>query len=220
MMNFIDFQLILDNFWFVLSGLPYTLGIALASFSTGLVLGFFISRARMSANWLLAGPARFYISIMRGVPMIVVLFVLYFGLPFYGIELPALLCSYLAFSMVSAAYISEIFRSAVQAVDSGQWEAARALGLKDWTIVRKIILPQAIRIAIPPLGNVILDMIKATSLMAMITVQDIFQNAKIVGGRELDYMSMYILVALVYWLLCLIFEILQNQLEKKLAVYS
>ena len=79
-MNFIDFQLILDNFWFVFSGLPYTLGIALTSFLTGLVLGFFISRARMSDTSILSSLARFYISIMRGVPMIVVLFVLYFGL--------------------------------------------------------------------------------------------------------------------------------------------
>ena len=176
-MNFVDFQLILDNFWFVFSGLPYTLGIALTSFMSGLVLGFFISRARMSDTSILSSLARFYISIMRGVPMIVVLFVLYFGLPFYGVELPALFCSYIAFSLVSAAYISEIFRASIQAVDKGQWEAARALGLKEWTILSKVILPQAIRIAIPPLGNVILDMIKSTSLMAMITVQDIFQNA-------------------------------------------
>ncbi|KXT83912.1 Cystine transport system permease protein [Streptococcus sp. DD11] len=219
-MNVIDFRLIVDQFWFVFSGIPYTLGVALTSFLTGLVLGFFISRARMSKSSLLSALARFYISVMRGVPMIVVLFVLYFGLPFYGVELPALLCSYLAFSLVSAAYISEIFRASMQAVDQGQWEAARALGLKNWTIVRKIILPQAIRIAIPPLGNVVLDMIKSTSLMAMITVQDIFQKAKIVGGRELDYMSMYVLVAFIYWLLCYGFEILQARLEKKLRIYS
>lgn len=219
-MNFVDFQLILDNFWFVFSGLPYTLGIALTSFMTGLVLGFFISRARMSDTSILSSLARFYISIMRGVPMIVVLFVLYFGLPFYGVELPALFCSYIAFSLVSAAYISEIFRASIQAVDKGQWEAARALGLKEWTILSKVILPQAIRIAIPPLGNVILDMIKSTSLMAMITVQDIFQNAKIVGGRELDYMSMYVLVAFIYWLLCYGFEIIQSRLEKRLSIYK
>ena len=152
--------------------------------------------------------------------MIVVLFVLYFGLPFYGVELPALFCSYIAFSLVSAAYISEIFRASIQAVDKGQCEAARALGLKEWTIISKVILPQAIRIAIPPLGNVILDMIKSTSLMAMITVQDIFQNAKIVGGRELDYMSMYVLVAFIYWLLCYVFEIIQSRLEKRLSAYK
>ena len=121
---------------------------------------------------------------MRGVPMIVVLFMLYFGLPYLNIQMPALLCAYIGFSLVSSAYISEIFRSAILAVDDGQWEAAKSLGLPIFKVIRYIILPQAFRIAIPPLGNVMLDMIKSSSLAAMITVPDIFQNAKIVGGRE------------------------------------
>ncbi|MEN4359054.1 amino acid ABC transporter permease, partial [Streptococcus pyogenes] len=159
-----------------------------------------------------------YISIMRGVPMIVVLFVLYFGLPYYGLELPALLCAYLGFSMVSAAYISEVFRSSIEAIDKGQWEAAKALGLPYALMVKKIILPQAFRIAVPPLGNVIIDMVKSSSLAAMITVPDIFQNAKIIGGREWDYMSMYILVAFIYWLIAFLLERYQEFLENKLAL--
>ncbi|MDO4666835.1 MAG: amino acid ABC transporter permease [Streptococcus sp.] len=218
-MQFIDFKLMIDKFWFVFSGIPYTLGIAIPSFITGLILGFLLSRARASKKKPLSFLARSYISIMRGVPMLVVLFVLYFGLPFYQIELPPLLCAYLAFSSVSAAYISEIFRSSIQAIDSGQWEAARALGIKDWVILRKIILPQAIRVAIPPLGNVILDMIKTTSLTAMITIPDIFQNAKNVGGYTLDYMSMYVLVAFIYWLLCYCFERIQAQIEKHFKIF-
>ncbi|OAC75918.1 amino acid ABC transporter permease, partial [Streptococcus pyogenes] len=159
-----------------------------------------------------------YISIMRGVPMIVVLFVLYFGLPYYGLELPALLCAYLGFSMVSAAYISEVFRSSIEAIDKGQWEAAKALGLPYALMVKKIILPQAFRIAVPPLGNVIIDMVKSSSLAAMITVPDIFQNAKIIGGREWDYMSMYILVAFIYWIIAFLLERYQEFLENKLAL--
>ena len=155
---------------------------------------------------------------MRGVPMIVVLFVLYFGLPYYGLELPALLCAYLGFSMVSAAYISEVFRSSIEAIDKGQWEAAKALGLPYPLMVKKIILPQAFRIAVPPLGNVIIDMVKSSSLAAMITVPDIFQNAKIIGGREWDYMSMYILVAFIYWLIAFLLERYQEFLENKLAL--
>ncbi|ESU91233.1 putative inner membrane amino-acid ABC transporter, permease protein YecS [Streptococcus pyogenes GA03455] len=161
---------------------------------------------------------RAYISIMRGVPMIVVLFVLYFGLPYYGLELPALLCAYLGFSMVSAAYISEVFRSSIEAIDKGQWEAAKALGLPYALMVKKIILPQAFRIAVPPLGNVIIDMVKSSSLAAMITVPDIFQNAKIIGGREWDYMSMYILVAFIYWIIAFLLERYQEFLENKLAL--
>lgn len=218
-MIFIDFQLIQKSFLFVLTGLPYTIGISGLSFLTGVILGTMISFMKTSKRKLLVFIASVYISIMRGIPMIVVLFMLYFGLPYLGLEMPALLCAYLGFSVVSSAYISEIFRSAILAVDVGQWEAAKSLGLPNKKIIWHIILPQAFRIAIPPLGNVMLDMIKSSSLAAMITVPDIFQNAKIVGGREWDYMSMYVLVAFIYWVLCFLFEIFQNYLEKNLRVY-
>lgn len=217
-MSFINFKLMIDNLGFVLTGLPYTLGIAGLSFVTGLILGLFLALMRRSKFKLLQGFVQVYVSIMRGVPMIVVLFMLYFALPYFGIQLPALLCAYIGFSTVSSAYISEIFRSSIAAIDFGQWEAARALGLPQRIIVQKVILPQAIRIAIPPLGNVVVDMIKSSSLAAMITVPDIFQNARIVGGREWDYMSMYVLVALIYWSLCVLFERFQNYLEKRLVL--
>ncbi|MFS1665029.1 amino acid ABC transporter permease [Streptococcus pyogenes] len=214
----INIPLMKDSLGFVLSGLPYTLGISLLSFFTGLFLGLGLALLGRSCQPLIHYLVRAYISIMRGVPMIVVLFVLYFGLPYYGLELPALLCAYLGFSMVSAAYISEVFRSSIEAIDKGQWEAAKALGLPYALMVKKIILPQAFRIAVPPLGNVIIDMVKSSSLAAMITVPDIFQNAKIIGGREWDYMSMYILVAFIYWIIAFLLERYQEFLENKLAL--
>ncbi|AGM98634.1 amino acid ABC transporter permease [Streptococcus iniae] len=217
-MAFIDFSLIQRSFIYVISGLPYTLGIATLSFTTGLFLGIILAILGRSQSKIIRSLVKSYVSLMRGIPMIVVLFMLYFGLPYYGIQLPALLCAYIGFSSVSSAYISEIFRSSIEAVDAGQWEAAKALGLPKSSIIKKIILPQAVRIAIPPLGNVVVDMIKSTSLAAMITVPDIFQNAKIVGGREWDYMSMYVLVALIYWTLCFAFEHFQRQLENKLRL--
>lgn len=104
-------------------------------------------------------------------------------------------------------------------MDYGQWEASTSLGLNYFQTLRKVIVPQAFRISVPPLSNVLLDMIKGTSLAAMITVPDIFQNAKIVGGREFDYMTMYILVAFIYWCICLVFEQGQKILEKRLSLY-
>lgn len=218
MAKFIDVPLMIDSFGFVISGLPYTLGIAGLGFSCGLFLGCLIALMRLSDRLWLTWPARVFISIMRGVPMIVVLFVLYFGLPYYGIQLSALTCSLIGFSLVSSAYMSEIFRSAIGAVDQGQWEAATALGLPKAKVIRHIILPQAIRIAIPPLGNVVIDMVKSSSLVAMITVPDIFQNAKIIGGSKWDYMSMYILVAIIYWTLSFLLECAQGLLEKQLRL--
>ena len=106
----------------------------------------------------------------------------------------------------------------MDAVDNGQWEAAMSLGMSYRQTLKKVIVPQAFRIAIPPLSNVLLDMIKGSSLVAMISLPDIFQNAKIVGGREQNYMTVYILVAIIYWIICLIFEQGQRYLEKKMAL--
>ena len=214
----IDFSLIIRSIPYVILGLPYTLGISLLSFFLGNVMGILLALMRLSDGGWLRYPARIYISVMRGVPLLVVLFILYFGLPYIGVQLSALICALIGFTAVSSAYMAEIFRSAIAAVDLGQWEAARALGLPKEPIFKDIILPQALRIAVAPLGNVIIDMVKSSSLAAMITVPDIFQNAKIIGGREYDYMSMYILIAFIYWLLSFGLEILQEKLEKRLKI--
>ena len=199
--------------------LIYTLGISVLSFIIGNFFAILLAVMRMSQKPWLKYPARIYISFMRGVPMLVVLFILYFGLPYVGIQIPALLYAIIGFSTVSAAYMAEIFRSSISAVDKGQWEAAQSLGLPQKPIIHHIILPQALRIAVAPTCNVIIDMVKSSSLAAMITVPNLFQNAKIIGGREYDYMSMYILIAFIYWVLSFILELLQGQVEKRLTVY-
>lgn len=137
-----------------------------------------------------------------------------------GIQLDAIVATIIAFTFMSSAYISEIIRSSLQAVDKGQWEAARSLGLRTSLIYRKIIIPQAVRIAVPPLSNVLLDMVKSTALTAMITVPEMFNKAKIVGGAKSDYMTVYILVALMYWVICTLYAILQARLEERLTYSS
>jgi len=211
--------LALDSIPFVLKGMGYTLGISLTSMIIGTILGFFLALMRMSPFKPLQWLARIYISFMRGTPTLVFLFLLYFGFPFIGIQFTAVTSAVIGFSLSSAAYSSEIIRSALSSVNHGQWEAAYALGLKWSFIMKKVIVPQALRIAIPPMSNVLLDLIKGSSLAAMITVPEMFQNAKIVGGREFDYMTMYILVALIYWAVCSAFTVFQNHLEKKVSLY-
>ncbi|MBS4179228.1 amino acid ABC transporter permease [Lederbergia citrea] len=210
-----DVPLAIESFPFIFQGIWYTLLISFASMAIGLVIGFFLALGRISKYAILRWPTRIYISFMRGTPMLVFLFLLYFGLPMVGIQFNALTCALIGFSLNSAAYMAEINRSALAAVNKGQWEAAKALGLPYWKTMRLIIIPQATKIAVPPLSNVLLDLIKASSLAAMITVPDLFQRAKIVGGRELDYMTMYILVAFIYWGTCSIVAVWQDRLEKK-----
>lgn len=203
----------------ILEGLPFTLGLSLIGFGLGTFLGFFVALMRLSRFRLIRSLAMLHISLMRGIPLMVLLFFIYFGLPFMGIELDAVTASIIAFCSMSSAYISEIIRSSLQAIDKGQWEAAGSLGLKTSVIYRRIILPQAFRIALPPLSNVLLDMVKGTSLTAMITVPEMFNKAKVVGGAKSDYMTVYICVALLYWVICTIYAYGQLKLEKRLATY-
>ncbi|PJM63237.1 MULTISPECIES: amino acid ABC transporter permease [Bacillus] len=212
-------KLAIESFPYVIKGIGYTLLISFVSMFAGTVIGLFISLARMSKLALLRWPAKLYISFMRGVPILVILFILYFGFPYIGIEFSAVTAALMGFSLNSAAYIAEINRSAISSVEKGQWEAASSLGLSYWQTMRGIILPQSIRIALPPLANVLLDLIKASSLAAMITVPELLQHAKIIGGREFDYITMYILTALIYWAICSIAAVFQNILEKKYAHY-
>ncbi|GGB59779.1 ABC transporter permease subunit [Virgibacillus dakarensis] len=212
-----DWQLAWESLPFLLEGIPATLSVSFIGMGIGLVLGFFLALARGSSRIVLRWPARIYISFMRGTPILVFLFILYSGLPVVGIELSAFLAASLAFGLNSAAYIAEINRSSLNSVPQGQWESATSLNMGYWLTLRKIILPQATRIAIPPLANVYLDLVKATSLAAVITVPELFQKAQIVAGRTYDSMTMYILVALIYWPICMVISFMQDRMEKRFS---
>lgn len=208
----LNIDLMIKSIPYILLGLPYTLGISIVTFILGNILGISITALEFIPNKLVKKVIRIYISFVRGVPALVILFLLYFGLPY---QLSALTATIICFTVTSSAFISEIYRGSISAIDQGQWDAANTLNLSFNTTMKKIILPQAIRISIPALGNVAMDLIKGTSLAAMITIPDIFQRAKIVGGRSFDYMSLYILVALIYWGLCILVEFFQKKLELK-----
>lgn len=210
-----NFDLALDSFPFVLSGIGYTLLISGLAFIFGMINGLILAVLKQSSSRILRGIAKAYISFFRGVPAIVVLFLIYFGLPFIGVLVEPIPAGVIGFTLTSSAYTAEIWRSAIAAVSDEQWDAGRALALSDSQTFRLIVFPQAVKVVIPPMSNVLLDLVKGSSLTAMITVPEIFQNAKIIGGRENDYMTMYILVALIYWLICLIYAYFQQYLEKK-----
>ncbi|WP_165005932.1 MULTISPECIES: amino acid ABC transporter permease [unclassified Enterococcus] len=210
----IDFSLMWSSLPFVLQGLAYTLGIGISSFILGNLLGIVLTVLGL-VKWLpLNLLVRLYLSFFRGVPALVLLFLLYFGLPY---QLSALTAAIICFTISSSAFIGEIYRGSLAGVSQGQWEAGLASGFSFLGVLRHIVLPQAFRISIPALSNVAMDLIKGTSLAATITVPEIFQKAKIVGGRTFDYFSLYILVALIYWGICIGIEKLQKYLEKRSA---
>ncbi|MFC0523811.1 amino acid ABC transporter permease [Pontibacillus salicampi] len=204
----------------VLEGLPLTVAISFAGMAIGLILGFFLALGRTSSSLFLRWPTRLYISFMRGTPILVFLFILYFGLPFIGLTLSAITAAIIAFGMNSAAYIAEIIRSSLGSVSKGQWESARALGFSKWQTLWYIIVPQAVRVAMPPLTNVFLDLVKATSLAAVISVPEMIQKAQTVIGRTADSMTLYLLVAFIYWPLCVLIATFQEYLERKFDFYN
>lgn len=205
----VDWQLAFTSLPFILKGLGITFLVPTISFFFGSFLGLILTEIQATQSKILSFLARSYISILRGIPSLVWLFLLYFGLPFMGIQLSPFSASIIAFSTMSAAFLAEYFRAAISAVPVDQWDAGYSLGLNHWQVYLKVILPQAFKIVTPSLFNVYIDLFKGSSLVAMITLKDIFQRAKIIGGREHDYITMYITVAAVYWVCCFLIAKIQ-----------
>jgi L-cystine transport system permease protein len=218
--HFFNLHLAIDSFPFVIRGIGYTIFISVVSMGAGLIIGFFLCLARSSSTKFLRLPARLYISFMRGIPMLALLFILYFGLPVIGIQLSALTAAMIGFSINSAAYIAEVQRASLNSVPKGQWDAGYAIGLTYWQNLHRIIIPQAARIAIPPLLNIFLDLVKASSLAAVISVPEMLYNAQIVAGRTYDSITLYLLAALIYWGICIVISMITERVEKRFSQFN
>jgi L-cystine transport system permease protein len=212
-------KLVIDSLPFVLQGAGYTLLISALGMIFGLILGFILSLFRMSKRRVFNIPARLYISFMRGTPLLVILFILFFGLPLVGIELAAVVAAVIGISFHFASYIAEVIRSAISSIPKGQWEAAETLRMSYLQTMRRIILPQATRIALPPLASIFMDIIKGTSLAMVITVPEMFYRTKVIAGQTYESLTMYILAALIYWAICSIITVFQEWLERKFNKY-
>ncbi len=218
--NLFDVQLAKESAWFVLQGLKYTLLITLITLVIGLFIGLIIALMRMSTSKLLRYPARVYISIIRGTPLLVQLFILYFGLPVIGITFSPFVAAVIGLSLNVGGYSAEIFRGALLSIPKGQWEAAYSINMTYGQTLYRIVMPQALRVALPPLANTLLSLVKDTSLLSAITVPEMLYQAKIIGGREFDYLTMYILVAIFYWLVCTVLAWIQDRLEDRYGKFA
>jgi cystine transport system permease protein len=194
-----------------------TLGLGLGAFVLGSILGMGIALLRNSPLRLLRAIAFMYVSIFRGTPLLVQILLIYFGLPHYGITLSPIPSALLALTLFSAAYLSENFRSGINAVDPGQWEASLAMGMGYWTCLRRIILPQAVRIALPPVGSRLIALIKDTSLASTITVVEMTRVAEQVGAATFRYMEMFLMIGFVYWLINQVLTLIQTYLEGRMT---
>ena len=201
----------------MLKGVGYTLLFALSSMVGGLVLGFVLAVARISRWRLIQWPAAVYVSLMRGTPLLVQIFVVYYGLPSVSIEFSPLMAGVLTLSLNASAYLSESLRGAIAGVGKGQWGASYSLGLTYPQTLYYIVVPQAIRIAVPSMSNTLISLIKDTSLVSVITVTELMLSTKEIIAVTFRPLPLYIAAAMVYWFLSLCFEALQHRLEQRLA---
>ncbi|WP_353189750.1 amino acid ABC transporter permease [Pandoraea pnomenusa] len=192
-----------------------TVFLGLGAFTFGSILGLLVALARLSRFGVLRAFAFAYVSVFRGTPLLVQILLIYFGLPHYGLTLEPVPAALLALTLFAAAYLSENFRAGIGAVDKGQWEAAMSLGMGYWKAMSRVILPQGLRIAIPPVGSRMIALIKDTSLASTITVVELTRVAEQVGAATFRYMEMFLIVGLIYWVVNQILTILQTILESK-----
>ena len=214
-------QLMLDSLWPLLrAGLLFTIPLTLSSFVLGLALGLVAALVRLFGAWPLAAVVRFYVWIIRGTPLLVQLFLIFYGLPSVGILLDAFTAALIGFTLNIGAYTSEIIRAAISSVAKGQWEASFSIGMSWGQTMRRTILPQAARVAVPPLSNTFISLIKDTSLAAAITVPELFQAAQRIVATTYEPLILYIEAALIYLAISSVLSALQARLETRLGRYG
>lgn len=203
----------------VKGALYYSLTLAIISFFFGLILAFFTALARISGIKPLVAVARAYVSLIRGTPLLVQLYIIFYGLPSVGLTIDPIPSAIIGFSLNVGAYSSEVIRAAILSIQKGQWEAAYSLGMTYWQALRRVILPQAARVSIPPLSNSFISLVKDTSLAAAILVPEMFRKAQEIVASTYEPLLLYIEAALIYWMICLLLSIVQDRLETRLERY-
>ncbi|WP_371868107.1 amino acid ABC transporter permease [Pseudoduganella rivuli] len=200
----------------MLKGAGYTLVFAMAAMAGGLLIGFPVAVLRILPWRLLSWPAAIYVSLMRGTPLLVQLFVIYYGLPGIGIEFTPVTAGILALSLNAGAYLSESLRGAIASVARGQWWASYSLGLGYRDTLVHVVMPQALRVAVPAMSNSLISLIKDTSLVSVITMTELMLSTKEVIATTFQPLPLYMAAAAIYWVMSLAFEALQRQAERRL----
>ncbi|MBL8055317.1 MAG: amino acid ABC transporter permease [Anaerolineales bacterium] len=215
----------------IVGGLWTTILVSLVSVSIAAGLALVGALGRLSANPIAQGISGFYVSVIRGTPLLIQIYIIYLGLPQIGLQLQAagfrqlgqlfildaITSGVLALSLNYGAYMTEIFRAGLQSIPHGQWEAAEAIGMTRWQILRRIILPQAIRIIIPDVGNQFIAMQKDSALVSVMGVWEITYLANRSARLDSKYMELFLVAAGLYWLLTIVSTFFQSRLEKRMA---
>jgi cystine transport system permease protein len=204
----------------LVGGIKFTVPLAILSFAIGLLLAFLAAIGRLFGPRPLVELIRFYIWLVRGTPLLVQLFVIFYGLPSVGIVLDPMTAALIGFSLNVGAYNAEVIRGAIEAIPRGQWDAAYSLSMTRAQALRRTILPQAARVAVPPLANSFIALMKDTSLAAVITVPEIFQAAQRIASVTYEPLTLYVEAALIYLVLCSFLTSAQARLERHFGQHA
>jgi polar amino acid transport system permease protein len=202
---------------FFFGGVPITIVVSVLSIGFAVMFAIAGALGRVSTVAPIYAVASLYVSLVRGTPLIVQLFFVYSALPQFGVVLPGLVAGVFALSFNYGAYMTEIFRAGIQAIPRGQIEAANALAMPDGLVMRRIILPQAVRIVTPAIGNEFISMIKDSALVSFVGIQELFWRTRTTGSAYFHSFETLLFAALVYWLLTIVFSLFQDRLEKRMA---
>ncbi|MER9052307.1 amino acid ABC transporter permease [Mesorhizobium sp. M0923] len=219
---FAVFNLSLPFIWqnlpfLITQGVVTTLYISAISLVFASSIGIIAAIAKLSSNGFAYGIATFYTSFFRGLPLLMQIYLIYLGLPQLGIIMSAVPSGILALSLCIGAYMTEIFRAGIQSIDRGQWEASRSLGFGFGLTMRKIIMPQALPVIIPPMGNTFIGMLKDSSLVSVLGVWELTFLARTLGQATFHHMEMLIAAAIIYWILSVCLELIQSRIERYFA---
>ena len=208
----------IKSFPYLLKGAVTTLEVTSLSVLLGLLIGTFVGMGRLSRNPIFSRPATVYVEFIRGTPLLVQIYIIYFGLPSLGLNLPKFPAGIIARGINSGAYVAEIVRAGIQSISHGQYEAARSLGLTHWQAMRYIILPQAFRNILPALGNEFIALTKDSSLVSVIAITELLRAGQIVISRTFQSFSVYFAVALLYFVMTFTMSRMVRWVEKRLAI--
>ncbi|MFC0046205.1 amino acid ABC transporter permease [Metabacillus iocasae] len=196
--------------------LTYTIPLTLISFTIGMILAVLTALGRLSSIKIFNIIARVYVSIIRGTPLLVQLFIIFYGLPNIGVTLDPFPSAVIGFSLSVGAYASEIIRAAISSIPKGQWEAAYSIGMTYPKALKRVILPQAARVSIPPLSNSFISLVKDTSLASLILVTEMFRKAQEIAATNYEFLLLYSQAALLYWIMCFVLSVIQGRVEARL----
>jgi L-cystine transport system permease protein len=209
-------QLVTESLWPLLKAMVVgTIPLTAVSFVLGLVVALVVALMRLSRVRVVSAVARTYISVIRGTPLLLQLFIVFYGLPNIGIRFDPFPAAVIALTANVGGYAAETIRAAILAVPRGQWEAASTIGMDYVTSLRRVVLPQAVRTAIPPLSNTLISLVKDTSLASTILVGEILRKAQEIAAPTYQFFLLYAVAAVFYWVVCQGLSLLQNRLEAR-----